>query len=190
MINMLNAYIRFIQDFLVIEDIDVEMNEAISKKYLLSNSPARCYPTERKIFINLENCRNEIEMLIVITHELRHQYQYDVCAIDEMAKLEDSQTVVQWKKNFNNYSSLGNETYSCQPLEVDAEVFTFFLMYKLFGIKTNGMKEYPQFIARFEEIQSMYYDDEITDSLIETGFINYMEELQNRIIELNGTITN
>lgn len=177
--KVIDIYIEFIKDLLTIDDVDVITDKKTVLERLSNGGSAKCYPVEREIYFNLYMNDDVISKLIMITHEFRHMYQWEVVHKEEFRCFEDESIVNQWEENFDSYISVGNEDYEYQPLEVDAEAFTYHIIGVLFNVSTNGFKHNNKdYMDRYLQIQNDIVEDEILDSVNFSGLINYMEELR------------
>ena len=179
--DVISSYVNFMTDLLVIDDVYFCFDEDISKEYIFDGGAAKCFPQEREIYFDLSKCNDIIQALILITHELRHMYQYDICNQKDYDDFEDFETYESWKNNFNTYISVGDDGYETQPLEVDAEVFTYYIMNKLFKVETNGMLNLCVYKKRYDEILDNLTMEEILESLNYSGFIDYINDVNNDI---------
>ena len=102
---------------------------------------------------------NDIEY-IVLTHEMRHIYQW--IAINN--KLESKRLIKLWKNNFNNYLSSENDGYTNQPLEIDANAFTYIVMLALFNREITVKCNQKLLNKRIKELTLDFSKDEILDS--------------------------
>ena len=100
----------------------------IEIKPLLDNVFGAMFATEHRMEINykaLENKANLGILLDTITHEARHQLQYEAVVNPERFPYVSHETIEAWRNNRNNYISMNDspEGYFKQPIEVDARKF-------------------------------------------------------------------
>lgn len=177
--SVIDTYIEFMKDLLMIDDVDVITDRKTVEEHLSIGGAAKCYPVERELYFNIYMNDDLISKFIIITHEFRHMYQWEVLHKDEFRCFEDENTIKQWEDNFDNYINVGNEGYEYQPLEVDAEAFTYHIMGVLFNVSTNGFKRNnTDYMSRYLEITNDFTADEILESVNYSGLIDYMEELR------------
>lgn len=69
-----------------------------------------------------------------------------------------------WKNNFNNYLSSENDGYTNQPLEVDANAFTYIVMLVLFNREITVKCNQKLLNKRIKELTLDFSKDEILDS--------------------------
>lgn len=162
-------YMLFLCDLLVIDMPVVHIKQ--NNKYhdmngnkveqftIRDTAMATAYPKENKILINMDAFNNDIEY-IVLTHEMRHIYQWT--AINN--KLESKRLIKLWKNNFNNYLSSENDGYTNQPLEIDANAFTYIVMLALFNREITVKCNQKLLSKRIKELMLDFSKDEILDS--------------------------
>lgn len=162
-------YIMFLCDLLVIDVPTVQIKE--NNKYydlnghevdpfkIRNTAMATSYPKENKILVNIDSFSDGIEY-IVLTHEIRHIYQW--IAIND--KLESKRLIKLWKNNFDNYLSSENDGYTNQPLEVDANAFTYIVMLALFNREITVKCNQKLLNKRIKELTLDFSKDEILDS--------------------------
>jgi len=88
------------------------------------------------------NDADSLEVFVACFHETRHAFQWKCINGENSAKKSvDSDTVLMWKKEMNNYyqptsSTIPEAEYINQSIEIDAIAFAHYQMDKFFKIKT------------------------------------------------------
>ena len=124
------------------------------EKYFPTIDVSASTTNDKVIHLNknwLELCDNRLSLYSVIFHESRHVYQIE-CINNNNE--EDNTTLVLWKKELEVYIEPGKHQYLKQHIEIDAIAYTYFLMEKMFGVKTvipDLIKN--EVLIRYEEIK-------------------------------------
>lgn len=126
-------------------------------------------PDENSVYLNLDCMDKEMDVYMVLAHEIRHCAQYQATEGIGLADIADRDTIYQWKKEFSQFSTHTNDM-TCQEVELDAIAFTWFIGRVMFGeeIKLNCdeilVKPYKKYICR------NYSLTEIKERLDYSGF--------------------
>lgn len=130
----MKKFISFLCDLLTIKE-PVILYEPTEEYPLPETAGARSYPEDNVIVLNTSLFHDDLEY-ILITHEIRHIYQYQVVK-NNLSDLESKNTIREWRKGFKNYKDSTSLHYENQSLEVDAQTFTWYVLYVLFQKSTN-----------------------------------------------------
>lgn len=105
-----------------IVEFDMSIVNGVKGKYIFDG---------KILFINVDLHHND-EEYISIVHELRHYYQE--CEIEDR-HFESEETIKLWEHNMNNYVSSNDDhvEYINQPIELDANAFTFIVLANLYS---------------------------------------------------------
>lgn len=177
LINLTN----FICDLLCIENKPIIIIGKNKKCYDIFNNTIKNFTylkdIKGKYFLNdnvlyLNNDLHNDDIVLSLIHELRHVYQFQ--EMNSNDPLENEQTVKIWNENLKNYlgtNDTDHKTYINQPLELDANAFTYFISVIVFGraIFVNDVekgvlsKEIDKIAAQFtiQEIKGVAIDNNL-----------------------------
>lgn len=128
-----------------------------------------------KIIINSNISVNKLLLYLAVAHELRHACQFEAMFCENGYEILPLKLIEAMRKNLDNYIQSDDPGYKQQILELDAFGFAEFIMNKVFNIKitynnTFTKDEINSIYKYAEELNKEYYDDEIKDSLLYSGF--------------------
>lgn len=169
-----NSFINFLCSLMAIEIPDVYYHyknqyydlEGVEIKPFKMDEDIKSFaiPDENSIYLNLDCMESELDVYMVLAHEIRHCAQYQATEGIGLADIAERDIMYQWKKEFSRFSTHEN---TCQEIELDA---AWFIGKVMFGteIKLNcdeGLtKPYKKYICR------NYSLTEIKERLDYSGF--------------------
>lgn len=122
------------------------------------NVKGKYFPDDDLLFINIDLHNNNEEWLAII-HELRHCYQFYEIESDQ--PIENKKLIKEWLDNIENYKDSSNKNYENQPIEVDANAFTYVISMYLYErpvyINNANKKLYKRRIK--EILQDITYNE-------------------------------
>lgn len=154
-------YIEVLKDLLVIDTGVIFGNYDYIAKY---------FPTDDTVKVSNDVLEKDlVYVLYVITHELRHAYQYQEVEFYnfEKSQLTEVESVVKkWKYEFENYINLGFPGYEKQSVEIDAHAFARHILSISLNIKLDDVEDFDmtEILKRQKEIAEDFVIDEVIDS--------------------------
>lgn len=174
-----NSFINFLCSLMAIEIPDVyyryknqyyDLDKSEIKPFEMDeNIKSFVIPDENRAYLNLDCMENEMDVYMVLAHEIRHCAQYQATEGIGLADIAHRDIIYQWKKEFSRFGTHANNM-TFQEVELDAIVFTWFIGKVMFGedIKLNCdealAKPYKKYICR------NYSLTEIKERLDYSGF--------------------
>lgn len=172
-----NSFINFLRSLMAIEIPDMYYHyknqyydlEGVGIKPFEIDEDIKSFviPDENSVYLNLDCMDKEMDVYMVLAHEIRHCAQYQATEGIGLADIADRDTIYQWKKEFSRFSTHENTS---QEVELDANAFAWFIGKVMFGedIKLNCdealAKPYKKYICR------NYSLTEIKERLDYSGF--------------------
>ena len=173
MVNYID-WIRFICDLLTIEipDIHLKQNDSFRnlfgenvQPFLLNKSAiATTYPEQRVIKIDLDRVKNDMDLYIILAHEIRHIYQYIALYQDDELNQElSSEEIKVWDKELKTYKNSLDSTYVEQEIEIDAIAFSYIVCRAIFNIAVKSDCNQTKLAKRIVILANNYTQDEILE---------------------------
>lgn len=132
-----NAYAEYLN-----QSLGITINR-IDIKEMPDNIFGQAFASEHRMELNIKMLEDPArlgKLIDTITHEARHQMQYDAILNPEKFPNISQETIESWRSNWNNYINISDdfEGYYKQPVEVDARKFAEDVMKKAnFNLPVN-----------------------------------------------------
>ena len=138
---------------------------------LPDSSKGRTLPEKKLIILDKNKHQDNNMLLISLTHEIRHIYQFLVAYDEEFEEDESPKTRRAWRDNFKNYLDSSHEDYEDQALEVDANAFSWIIAKIVLGIDITVNCDHEKLKTAISSILENFTIDEILEVANDFGIV-------------------